>query len=174
MPTPLDGDLEQIGDIALSSSIFDDGERIPDDAGYANKNRMPLLQFLDVPDDAESLVFVIDDPDAEPVVGHVFDHYLVWDIDPGLNRNIPRVWGPNSGAAATFGYNDYGEQAYGGPAPPEGEHTYRFKLLALDSELGLPPEARKAVIGHTIALEADILAQTQLTGTYHASQGTIF
>lgn len=174
MPTPLDGDIEQTGDIVLSSSAFEDGERMPDDVGYANKNRMPLIQFWDVPDETESLVFVLDDPDAEPVVGHVFDHYLIWDIDPRVNRNIPRVWGPEAGAEATFGYNDYGEPAYGGPAPPEGEHTYRFKLLALDSELGLPPQARKAVVGHTIALEAEILAQTQLTGTYHADQGTIF
>lgn len=174
MPTPLDGDIEQMGEIALSASAFDDGERMPAEVGYANKNRMPLIQLLEAPEDAESFVFVLDDPDAEPAVGHVFDHYLIWDIDPEVNRNIPRVWGPGSGAAATFGYNDYAEQQYGGPAPPEGEHTYRFKLLALDTELGLPPQARKAVVGQTIAMEADILAQTQLTGTYHAEQGTIF
>ena len=173
MATPLDGDIEPHGDIVLSSSAFEDGERMSDEVGYANENRMPLLRFWDLPEGTESLVFVVDDPDAKPVVGHVFDHYLVWDINPKVNRFIPRVWGAKSGDA-TFGYNDYGEQGYGGPAPPEGEHSYRFKLLALDSKLGLPPQARKAVVGHTIALEAEILAQTQLTGTYHADQGTIF
>lgn len=175
MPTPVDGDVEQRGDLELSCSAFDDGERMADEYGYANENRNPVLRLLNVPDDAESLVLIMDDPDAEDVVGHVWDHWLLWDIDPTIVDHIPRDYGPDAAVTGTVGYNDYGEQHYGGPAPPaDEEHTYRFKLFALDTELGLPPQARKAVVGHTIALEAEILASTQLTGTYHGEQGTIF
>lgn len=170
MVTPVDGPVEPHGDLELRSPAFDDGEQLPDSAGYANENLNPPLTIEGVPDDAASLVLVVDDPDAEPVVGHVWDHWLVWDLDPDTTE-IPRGW---DGAGATVGYNDYPEAAYGGPAPPEGSHTYYFKLYALDSELGLPPEARKARVGSAIALEADVLATDQLRGTYDASQGTIF
>lgn len=170
MPTPVDGAVDQLGDLGLTSSAFDDGGRMPDSTGYANENENPPLSITGVPDATESLVLLMDDPDAEPVVGHVWDHWLVWDLDPGTTE-IPAGWDP---VDATVGYNDYPEADYGGPAPPEGTHTYRFKLYALDGELGLPPQARKARVGSAIALEADILAATQLSGTYDASQGTIF
>jgi Raf kinase inhibitor-like YbhB/YbcL family protein len=170
MATPVDGPVDQDGDLELTSSAFDDAEQLPDWTGYANANENPPLAISGVPVGAESLVLVMDDPDAEPVVGHVWDHWLVWDLDPDTVE-LPRSW---DGDGATIGFNDYPEAAYGGPAPPEGWHTYHFKLYALDTELGLPPEARKARVGSAIALEADVLAATQLRGTYDASQGTIF
>lgn len=170
MPTQVDGPAEQRGDLELTSSAFEDGQQMPDSVGYANDNESPPLAIAGVPDDAESLVLIMDDPDAEPVVGHVWDHWLVWDIDPATTE-LPAGW---DGGGATVGYNDYPEAAYGGPAPPEGSHTYHFKLYALDAQLGLPAEARKARVGSEIALGAEILASTQLRGTYDAAQGTIF
>lgn len=38
----------------------------------------------------------------------------------------------------------------------------------------MPPETRKARLGSAIGMEAEILAVTQLVGTYDASQGTAF
>lgn len=170
MTTPLTGDVEQRGDLELRSPAFEDGEQLPDAAGYANENESPALEVTGVPADAESLVLVLDDPDAQPVAGHTWDHWLVWDVDPDVGT-IPAGWEP---ADAVEGYNDYVEQGYGGPAPPEGSHDYRFKLLALDSTLDAPPETRKARLGSTISMEAEVLASTQLVGTYDASQGTAF
>lgn len=172
MATPLDGQVEQHGDLSLSSPAFDDGDGMPDWVGYANENESPPLEIGGVPDDAESLVLVMDDPEAEPVVGHVWDHWLVWDVDPDTT-SIPRDWDP-ADDGATVGYTDYVEPNYGGPAPPEGAHTYYFKLYALDAALEMPPETRKQRLGSAIALQADVLAATQLTGTYDAAQGTIF
>lgn len=172
MATPLDGQVEQHGDLSLSSPAFDDGEGMPDWVGYANENDSPPLEVEGVPAGAESLVLVMDDPEAEPVVGHVWDHWLVWDVDPGTS-SVPRGWDPTEDGAAV-GYTDYVEPAYGGPAPPEGTHTYYFKLYALDSALEMPPETRKQRLGSAIALQADVLAATQLRGTYDAAQGTIF
>lgn len=170
MSTPLHGDVEQHGELELSSPTFDDGGRMPDSTGYVNANTNPRLEIDGVPDDAESLVLVVDDPDAQPVAGHTWDHWLAWDIDPDVGA-IPEGWNADD---AVEGYNDYVEQGYGGPSPPEGSHDYRFKLLALDAELEMPEETRKARLGSAIAMEAEVLAATQLIGTYHAEQGTAF
>lgn len=168
--TPLNGDVAQDGELTLSSPDFDDGERMPDFTGYVNDNENPELTISGVPDDAESLVLVFDDPEAQPVAGHTWDHWFVWNIDPDVGT-IPRGW---DAAGAVEGYNDYVEQGYGGPSPPEGAHDYRFKLLALDSELDMPEETRKTRLGSAIAMEAEVLAATQIVGEYHADQGTAF
>ena len=50
--------------LQLVSSVFDDGEPIPREYGYTEANRNPLLEVDGVPDAAESLALVVDDPDA--------------------------------------------------------------------------------------------------------------
>lgn len=172
MVTLLSDDLEQTGGLSLTAADFDDGEQMPDYVGYVNENENPELEVANVPDGAESLVLVLDDPDAKSAVGFTFDHWLVWNIDPST-ETIPRGWNPAE-EGATVGYNDFVETDYSGPSPPEETHDYRFKLLALDSELDLPPEARKAVVEMTISMEAEVLASTQLVGAYDPAQGTMF
>ncbi|WP_336037285.1 YbhB/YbcL family Raf kinase inhibitor-like protein [Halobacterium yunchengense] len=168
--TVLNGDVAQDGELTLRSPDFEDGGRLPDWTGYANENDNPELEVSGVPDDAESLVLVVDDPDAQPVAGHTWDHWLAWDVDPDVGT-IPRDW---SGDDATEGHTDFLEYGYGGPSPPEGSHGYRFKLLALDSELDVPAETRKTRLGSAIAMNAEVLAATQIVGEYHADQGTAF
>jgi Raf kinase inhibitor-like YbhB/YbcL family protein len=172
MPTPLDSDVQQIGGLELTSPAFADGEQLPDSTGYANDNASPPLDIRGVPTAAEALVLVLDDPDAQSVVGHTWDHWLVWDIQPDVER-VSDDWDPAI-AGGIEGYNDYAEQGYGGPSPPEGTHEYRFKLLALDSRLDMPPQTRKARLGSAISMNTEILAATQLVGRYDASQGTAF
>ena len=168
----LDDDLEQKGELSISATDFGDDEGMPDYVGYVNENENPELAIENVPEGTESLVLVLDDPDARPVVGFTFDHWLVWDIDPDVGT-IPRDWNP-AADGATVGYNDFVEADFSGPSPPDAAHRYRFKLLALDSELGLEPGARKAVVQMTAGMEAEVLASTQLVGQYDPSQGTAF
>ena len=172
MATPLEGDVESLNGLELTSPQFEDGEQLPDSTGYVNENANPELEVSGVPDDAESLVLVMDDPDAAAVVGHTFNHLLVWDIDPDIGT-IPEGWDGEADGAVE-GFNDFVEKGYSGPSPPEGSHSYRFKLLALDSKLEMPPETRKARLGSAIVMQAEILASTQLVGTYDASQGTAY
>lgn len=171
MTSLLDTDITEKGELSIDAPDFDDGERMPDYVGYVNENENPELRIDGVPEEAESLVLVLDDPDAEGAVGFTFDHWLVWDIDPDIGT-IPRGWAP--GEAAIVGYNDFVEADYGGPSPPDETHAYRFKLLALDTELGADPAARKAVVGMNAAMEGEVLAATQLVGEYDPSQGTAF
>lgn len=170
MTTPVDGTIEQSNGLTMTSPAFEEGEQMPDYVGYANENENPALKIEGIPEGAESLVLIMDDPEAEPVVGHIWDHWLVFDIDPETEE-IPQNWSPT---AATEAYNDFVEDSWGGPAPPEGNHNYYFKLFALDAPIEMPPEIRKSRIGSVIASECEVLAQTQLVGQYNADQGTIF
>lgn len=53
-------------------------------------------------------------------------------------RPHPEGWEPTT---AEEGRNDFGETGYGGPNPPDREHTYRFELYALDDDLDLASSA---------------------------------
>ncbi len=170
MPTLLDGEVEQMGSMELSSPDFDDGGQLPDSTGYSNDDENPRLELSNVPDEAETLVLVMDDPDAEPVAGHTWDHWLAWDIPADLDA-VPAGW---SAEDATEGFNDYVEQGYGGPSPPDGVHRYRFKVVALAGSLDMPEETRKQRLGSAIAMGPEVVAATQIDGEYDASQGTAF
>jgi hypothetical protein len=148
--------------LELSSPAFDDGDPIPRSHGYREGNVSPPLALSGVPDAAESLVLVVDDPDAVGPAGTVWDHWLVWNVDPGHTR-LPEGWDPAS-AGAVEGTNDFGEVGYGGPSPPEGEHTYRFRAYALDARLDLDSSADKATL--VSAMQDHVLDDAELTGTY--------
>ena len=161
-----------MGSLQLSSS-FSDGDEIPRECGYKNENEYPPLAIFGIPDEAESLALIMDDPDAMGAVGKVWVHWVVWNIIP-LENNYA------SGAKHAEiedlydhqmketiyreGMTDFGEVGYGGPAPPDKRHTYVFKLYALDTTLILPDKSTKADVEK--AMEGHIIEQTQLTGTY--------
>lgn len=146
--------------LQLTSPAFADGDPIPAEYGYTERNVNPPLEINGVPEAADSLALVVDDPDAVEPAGKIWDHWLVWNIDSATSM-IPEGWDVSG---AVQGRNDYGDQTYGGPNPPDAEHTYRFRLYALDERLGLDAGATKDQL--EAAMEGHILAETQLEGTY--------
>jgi hypothetical protein len=146
--------------LELTSPAFDDGAAIPRQYGYTEENVNPPLAISGVPDDAESLALLVDDPDAVEPAGKVWDHWTVFDVPPDLTE-IPEGW---SATDATEGRNDYGGVGYGGPNPPDREHTYRFRLFALDTTLSLGSDATKDDVED--AMSGHVLAEAQLEGTY--------
>jgi Raf kinase inhibitor-like YbhB/YbcL family protein len=144
----------------LSSSAFNDGEPIPEPYGYTEDNINPPLSIGGIPDETESLALIMDDPDAMEPAGKIWDHWVVWNIDPSTNE-IPEDWTVTS---ATEGENDYEEPGYGGPNPPDREHTYYFKLYALDTSLDLDAGSKKEDLES--AMKGHILDEAELTGTY--------
>jgi Raf kinase inhibitor-like YbhB/YbcL family protein len=146
--------------LQLQSPAFEDGTRIPTQYGYTEANVNPPLEIGGVPDEAESLALVVDDPDAMEPAGKIWDHWVVWNIDPDRER-IPEDWDPDD---ATEGRTDYGETSYGGPNPPDREHTYRFRLIALDITLALEPGATKDELES--ALRSHVIEDSVLEGTY--------
>lgn len=148
--------------LTLESPAFDDGDRIPEKYGYTERNVNPPLEIGGVPDDAESLALVVDDPDAREPAGKVWDHWVVWNVSPET-ETIPEGWEPGD---ATEGPNDYGERGYGGPNPPDREHTYRFELYALETTLDLESDA--GVDDLESAIEGRVIDRARLEGTYPA------
>ena len=148
--------------LSLTSPAFDDGGPIPEAYGYTERNENPPLHVEGVPDDAASLALIIDDPDAVEPTGEVWDHWVVWNVDPGTSE-LPEDWDP-SASGAEEGKNDFGGRGYGGPNPPDRAHTYRFELYALSSTLDLPPDATAEDV--RTAAEGSVLETATLTGTY--------
>lgn len=144
----------------LESEAFDNGEAIPRKYGYKNGNQSPPLKISGVPENTSSLALIMDDPDAMDAVGKVWIHWVLWNIDPNTielkENSIP--------SNCLEGETDFGEIGYGGPAPPDKEHTYIFKLYALDQKLDVDKDSTKKQIEE--AMKNHIIAKTRLEGRY--------
>lgn len=148
----------------LSSTTFEDGEKIPSKYTCDGQDVSPPLKIEDVPNDATSLVLIVDDPDAP--IG-VFDHWLIWNI-PADTKELPEGLSQKEElkelGGASQGKNDFGQIGYRGPCPPSGSHTYRFKLYALDKELDLRPGSKKEAIEE--AMKGHVLDECMISGKY--------
>ena len=142
----------------LTSSFFSGGGKIPRVCGYKNGNKEPTLAVSGLPNEAESLALIMDDPDAMGAVGKVWVHWVVWNFTWFADGK------PHWDRPTKQGMTDFGEVGYGGPAPPDKRHTYVFKLYALDCKLDLPDKSTKADVEK--AMEGHIVDLATLTGTY--------
>lgn len=158
-PGPED-EVTTMTNLTLTSPAFDDGETIPRKYGYDEQNTNPPLRIGNVPKGTTSLALVMDDPDAKEPAGQVWDHWVVFNI-PARLRSIPEDWSPTQ---AVEGENSWGNMGYGGPSPPDREHTYIFTLYALDTELDLERGATKEAVED--AVDGHVLAKTTFRGTY--------
>ncbi len=143
----------------VSSPAFADGEEIPREFTCDGADVSPRLDVVGIPATAESLVVIVEDPDA--ALGTWY-HWVEFDIarESGA-RDIPR----DAGSIGTRGANSWNLTGYRGPCPPEGEeHRYVFKVFALDGRLDLP-EGVEAPQVYT-AMEDRVISTTELTGTY--------
>jgi Raf kinase inhibitor-like YbhB/YbcL family protein len=139
----------------ISSTAFEEGGPIPDQYSKDGGNQKPPLEIEDVPAGAQSLALIVDDPDAP---NGTFTHWLVYNISPAT-----REIGGDTSVAMQQACNDYGQNDYGGPRPPSGEHRYYFKLYALDDRISMPRGASRldmeeAILGHVIA-EAELMGR---------------
>ncbi len=146
--------------LKLTSPAFEDGERIPEKYGYNEEDVNPPLEIRNVPDEAESLALVMDDPDAVEPAGKVWDHWVLWNIEP----NTGQIYEDETPPGSVEGKNDYGDQGYGGPNPPDKEHTYKFKLYALDKTIDLRRGATKDDLREE--MKGHVVDKALLEGTY--------
>lgn len=144
----------------LESSAFQNGSEIPRKHGYKNENVNPSLSISEVPQEAKSLALIMDDPDAMGAVGKVWVHWVIWNIDP-KTKEIRENSTPEN---AIQGKTDFGKISYGGPAPPDKEHRYIFKLYALDQKLNLNEGSTKTEVKN--AIEGHIISEAKLEGKY--------
>ena len=147
----------------LRSSAFLPGNHIPDRYTCVGLNVSPPLTWSGVPDEAQSLALIVDDPDAP---NGLFTHWVIYDI-PFDTIQFPEGKPPNERPTSigTSGRNDFGNDSYGGPCPPQGaNHHYHFRLYALNKRLELPPSATRDQL--LDAMSGHDLANAELIGTY--------
>jgi Raf kinase inhibitor-like YbhB/YbcL family protein len=143
--------------ISITSPAFQAGGDIPAKFTCNGTNVSPELQISGVPNEAKSLVLIVDDPDAPR---GLFTHWIVWNIDPKTTQMAEN----SAPAGAVQGTSDFGKRNYGGPCPPSGTHRYFFKMFALDTKLDLKPSARRAELD--AAIHGRVLAQGELMARY--------
>ncbi|MGZ5382575.1 MAG: YbhB/YbcL family Raf kinase inhibitor-like protein [Acidimicrobiia bacterium] len=146
----------------ITSPTFADNTPIPDRFTCRGDDISPPLDITGVPEGAESLVLIVDDPDApDPAAPKVvWEHWVMWNIAPETSA----IGAGTVPAGAVQGTNSWGRPGYGGPCPPIGTHRYFFKLFALDTTLALSTTSIKADV--ETAMQGHMLAQTELLGLY--------
>ena len=144
----------------LTSPAFENGGTIPQKYGYKNNNLSIPLKISEIPEGTKSLALIMDDPDAMGAVGKVWVHWVLWNISPKTKEIIENSIPENS----IEGKTDFDEIGYGGPAPPDKEHTYIFKLYALDIFLDLKQGSTKVEVEESMT--EHIIAEEKLEGKF--------
>ncbi len=143
-----------VKELVITSPVFENNGFIPAKYTCDGEDVNPPLKIESIPEETQSLVLIVDDPDAP--MG-TWDHWVVWNIPPTDKIEENSVPG-------TEGLNDFNRHSYGGPCPPSGTHRYFFKVYALDTKLYLDPNSRKKDVERS--MERHILARGEILGRY--------
>lgn len=152
--------------LTLTSPAFQHGGPIPTRHTCEGADLSPRLAWHGVPVGTQSLVLVVDDPDApDPKAPRmIWVHWLLYNLPPdtsGLPEGVTTVDLP---AGTLQGVNDWHRTGYGGPCPPIGQHRYFHKLYALDVVLRDLHQPSKGALEK--AMQGHVLAQAELVGLY--------
>jgi Raf kinase inhibitor-like YbhB/YbcL family protein len=154
-------------ELVFTSTPFASGESIPREFTCDGTDISPPLEWDFVPATAESIVLIVDDPDAP---GQTFTHWVLFNL-PGDTTSLSRGADVTSDFADADptpkeGQNDFGDAGYGGPCPPPGDgpHRYFFRLYALDTVLDLEQGAPKEQVAD--AMDGHVIDETDRMGTY--------
>ncbi|MGL5932574.1 MAG: YbhB/YbcL family Raf kinase inhibitor-like protein [Cetobacterium sp.] len=134
--------------------------------GTQNLNGMPSLsiplKWNNAPKNTKSYALVMEDFDAIPVTGFSWIHWVsiipanITELKENAsleNKNI--IQGVNSWVSTMGGLSKSDASHFGGPAPPDKDHTYSITLYALDKNLNLESgfylnELYKEIEGHVL------------------------
>ncbi len=153
--------------IKLTSDAFANGGKIPAGHTCTGENISPALSWDKVPKGVQSLVLIMDDPDAS---GETISHWVVYDIPPDkkhLPAALPSIRTLSDGTLQ--GVNDFRTTGYTGPCPKKGDqHTYHFHLYAIDTVLypTLPLPHTVDRISLLKIIEGHVLGYGELVGSF--------
>ena len=133
--------------LSVTSPAFQDGGEIPTENTCEGPDQQPVLTWAGAPAQTKAYAVIVDDPDAP---AKTWVHLVALTTGPSLD-------------GATYGTNDFGKAAWGGPCPPSGRHHYHFKVYALDAPAGTPGITKDALLAQ---IKGHVLAQGELVGTY--------
>jgi len=158
--TPLPEDLRDfgLGGMTLGSPAFQEGSGIPQQYTCDGAGLTPPLTLGSVPAGAQSLVLVMEDPDA-PL--RTYTHWFVRNVTPQLGALEENALPPG----AYLGPNGSQRAEYAPPCPPQGAtHRYVFKAYALSTVPNLASETDLRTFLQTV--EPDVIGRAALTATY--------
>jgi Raf kinase inhibitor-like YbhB/YbcL family protein len=141
--------------LTISSSAAKEEEMIPSRYTCEGENINPPLHIEGIPEGAQSLALIMEDPDAPR---GTFDHWLLWNLPV---KNIIE----ENNQEGIAGVNGFGKAGYGGPCPLSGTHRYFFRVYALESELSLPAGSNKKAL--LDAIDDKVMAMGELMVKYH-------
>lgn len=153
--------------LTVQSPAFQKGGVIPEQYSSYGQDVSPPLRWSEPPYGTQSIVVLLEDPDAENPKPYV--HWVLYDLPPGtreLREGLPRLGRLKDPSGALQGLNSRGSLGYFGPRPPAGvpPHRYHFQVFALDTPLGFNPGVnRQAVLN---AMGGHVLAKGELVGTF--------
>ena len=156
--------------LVIESSAFAPGGAIPRACTCQGEDISPPLAWTGVPEEARSLVLIVDDPDApDPKAPKMtWVHWVLYNLPPD-SPGLPEDIAPQNLPSGTKeGLNDWKRTGYGGPCPPIGRHRYFHKLYALDAVLeGLGTPTKAQVLE---AMKGHVIARAELVGTYEKTR----
>ncbi len=156
--------------LKLTSTAFEHEGAIPILHTCQGRDVSPPLAWSGVPENAKSLVLIVDDPDApDPAAPRMtWVHWVLYNIPPSAT-GLPHGVSSNELPEGTLeGTSDFQRTGYGGPCPPIGRHRYFHKLYALDTVLPNLKKPRKADVEK--AMKGHLIEQAVLVGTYQKSK----
>lgn len=163
---PLDDRKESPVSLTLSSTSFPAAGSIPVRCSCDGQDISPQLAWTDPPAGTQSLILIVDDPDAPDPAAPTMTwvHWVLYNLPPAAasltegvaDRDLPR--------GTRQGLNDWQRTGYGGPCPPIGRHRYVHKLYALDALLPDLKRPTKPVLER--AMQGHVLAHAELVGYY--------
>ena len=144
----------------LNCPAFLENQKIPPIYTCDGENINPPLLISEVPNNAQSLALITDDPDAP---NGTFTHWMIWNMLTDLKEisenNVPE--------GAEQGMNGRGKMGYTGPCPPSGVHHYHFKLFALNRKLDVSINISKQELEREI--QGSLIEKAELIGIYNRS-----
>jgi Raf kinase inhibitor-like YbhB/YbcL family protein len=148
---------EPTGPMTITSSVFQDGQPIPEKYTCKGQDFSPPVTFANVPLKAVSIALIMKDADAP------YTHWVLYNVAPDVSGVAEGDVPPGAAGQSTSG-----KLGYEGPCPPAGDaHHYTFTLSALDNVVnvqdGVPvDEVEKAMEGH-------VISTATLKGTYQVA-----
>lgn len=150
----------------LTSTAFSEGGMIPIKYTCEGDDISPPLQWHGVPERAQSLVLIVDDPDApDPNAPKMtWVHWVLYNLPPDTLELPEAISTTDLPTGTGVGVNDWKHTGYGGPCPPIGSHRYYHKLYALDIMLDGLRTPTKAEV--EAAMAGHVIEQAVILGTY--------
>lgn len=154
--------------IVVTSEVQEASGRLPDRHSAYHDNISPPLRWSNVPD-VRAWAIIVEDPDAPRELPFV--HWMVWNIEGGLNalpEGVGNTASPVTPQGAVQGRNDMGGYGWFGPRPPQGHgvHRYYFQVFALNDTIDMGPDTPLEQLLH--ALKGRTIAKGEMMATYEA------